>query len=661
MVQVGAPSKAYGSNYSRGKAQYERSNPQPSSTDQVNAIIKQAPELNAGQVLDIARATGAVQAPSSGTKPQGTTTIQPTPQGNIITYTPNAQTQQQSTTQSQTQVNNQPVQQINPQTNLPYGTLTPSLTIGQRFKDSTKNNFFTGTLNFIGGEIVRPFDRFSSYNVKNTPGYTNVFSGEQGKIISETAPKSLYFVPILGEGLMIGGGTEQVIKAPTLGGKLLGVGETALGLYSGGIRLSNIKLNMNIKNAQTSFLSQEKPFASGNTQINVISKTKVGNKDFFGFSRQLVTDVPSNFGDVKVGVTRGYVIKGNSPLTPIDLATTRVQPIKAGFASVDAGNSFLIKNTLVGSPGKGMLDFTPIKFSKDIGPGTYTSGAVKSVKTGDYIPFKVSGGSKPLADEGAFSFMGGTNPRKVLTDKGFTLRTNINIRGIIKQAPTKSEDLFLGGLGGNTKTTSLNKFTSERTLEIVGSQRATALDIAKTQTKSPFGSIVSAFGGTLAGLQTQTKTSSAFMTVPKTNQNLMVVPQTKETTKTTTLLLTIPKTKTETRTSTFTLSKLDTATITTPGTKTGLITTPRTTGKLITGGFGFVPPTTVPFIPIIGFPRIKMGLDFGFGARKVGAKARRKYTPSYGALILGIKGKAPTGTYKGGLRPITKGFKWSFN
>ena len=57
----------------------------------------------------------------------------------------------------------------------------------------------------------------------------------------------------------------------------------------------------------------------------------------------------------------------------------------------------------------------------------------------------------------------------------------------------------------------------------------------------------------------------------------------------------------------------------------------------------------------------KMDFGFGFGSRRFGAKARRKYTPSYGALILNIRGKAPKGTYKGGLRPITKGFKWSFN
>jgi hypothetical protein len=43
-----------------------------------------------------------------------------------------------------------------------------------------------------------------------------------------------------------------------------------------------------------------------------------------------------------------------------------------------------------------------------------------------------------------------------------------------------------------------------------------------------------------------------------------------------------------------------------------------------------------------------------------GKKARRKYTPSYEALLFGIKGKAPKRLTGVEVRPITKGFKWSF-
>lgn len=61
-----------------------------------------------------------------------------------------------------------------------------------------------------------------------------------------------------------------------------------------------------------------------------------------------------------------------------------------------------------------------------------------------------------------------------------------------------------------------------------------------------------------------------------------------------------------------------------------------------------------------GFPRINFG-DV-LTSRKFGAKARRKYTPSFDALLKGIRGKAPKSQAKLalGTRPVPKGFKWEF-
>jgi hypothetical protein len=63
-----------------------------------------------------------------------------------------------------------------------------------------------------------------------------------------------------------------------------------------------------------------------------------------------------------------------------------------------------------------------------------------------------------------------------------------------------------------------------------------------------------------------------------------------------------------------------------------------------------------PFIP----PFFSMGADMGgLTNRKIKAKRITRYTPSYTALIFGIKGRKPRGVETGArIRPITKGFSW---
>ena len=67
---------------------------------------------------------------------------------------------------------------------------------------------------------------------------------------------------------------------------------------------------------------------------------------------------------------------------------------------------------------------------------------------------------------------------------------------------------------------------------------------------------------------------------------------------------------------------------------------------------------TYPPLPLFRFNFDEGNLRF----KKFGAKGRRKYTPSFSALVFNIKGKQPKSpSIKAlGIRPITKGFKWEF-
>jgi len=91
--------------------------------------------------------------------------------------------------------------------------------------------------------------------------------------------------------------------------------------------------------------------------------------------------------------------------------------------------------------------------------------------------------------------------------------------------------------------------------------------------------------------------------------------------------------------------------------------------KLISGLTNIIPPVfTIPTIfttPTFGFPYFQfpsLGFEERLPARKYKGRQRKKYTPSFGALVFKKFGKMPKGIETGlRTRPITKGFKWSFN
>lgn len=73
----------------------------------------------------------------------------------------------------------------------------------------------------------------------------------------------------------------------------------------------------------------------------------------------------------------------------------------------------------------------------------------------------------------------------------------------------------------------------------------------------------------------------------------------------------------------------------------------------------FKTPFSIPAIPPFWLP--SGSLESMGSSRRFRGKQRKKYTPSYEALIFNIKGKQPKRITGAEIRPITKGFNWNFN
>jgi hypothetical protein len=88
------------------------------------------------------------------------------------------------------------------------------------------------------------------------------------------------------------------------------------------------------------------------------------------------------------------------------------------------------------------------------------------------------------------------------------------------------------------------------------------------------------------------------------------------------------------------------------------------TQNLLKSKYVFAPATSVGFMPNLeglkfNLPKAKFGWDERASTKGFKLFGKRRYTPSYEAVVLNIRGKAPKGTETGArVRPITKGFSW---
>lgn len=126
--------------------------------------------------------------------------------------------------------------------------VTKAPTLGEKYKQAVQERgYIKGTLGFIGGEIGKQID--ISQQKASRAGDKSAYYQSEGFInlgtqVGETAP---YFIPYVGESLLITGGAESIGREPTLLGKAKGVGELGLGIVGGGARIKSISTAREIK------------------------------------------------------------------------------------------------------------------------------------------------------------------------------------------------------------------------------------------------------------------------------------------------------------------------------------------------------------------------------------------------------------------------------
>lgn len=134
------------------------------------------------------------------------------------------------------------------------------------------------------------------------------------------------------------------------------------------------------------------------------------------------------------------------------------------------------------------------------------------------------------------------------------------------------------------------------------------------------------------------KTKTSTMQIQNYNLDTIQKPNTQQKFRVTT--------GTSTSTNTQQITKLNTPLISVPTPSFG-------------GGSSVIPKFDIP-IPMITPFNFGGGSDITPAKKVIKGKRRYAYTPSFEALVFGIKGKAPKGTETGArIRPITKGFSWS--
>jgi len=739
MVQVGAPSKAYGSNYSRGRAQYERSNPQPTSTDQVNAIIKQAPELTAGQVLDIARATGAVQAPSSGTKPQGTivktsTGITYTPDqvqttNNLPSSTPQGPLQPgthfgegggtyqsiQGPVQPGQTVKTESTMQYRPEQNLysitPGGNKYAAVDIAEAspgYSLAFWNHPVETTKSYIQlklGKINQPEFQNRLYNMEVKDITSGKTFGSEGtfKVQRENSVIDNYFgvrsaSPVVriaetgalftGIGFAAGGLTTGAATISPLLGKVTTIGLLGTGVV--GLGLSGVSAYKEIK---------AEPTRAGKQEIfgEKISSLIIGGAGFAAGSGAFTATqgIIASRGRAEVKfskVTKPEVVSGKELFPTI--------PKEAQLKAFQTGSykGYSIPRE-ISSGQQGGFHTTPFRFYGTKSTSTITPKSGTSELEGLYVSpyvspaFSKTGGSGYTLFPKLSSILSPSGKPGIafLKSKGFRESSfgyqetpvfagqkSVNGKFAFFKQPAKEG--FIDVPKMKTEAEGIARvdagsyiFQSGKYYTKINGVR-TPIDVFTTSGGKTSGTSLKVSSSARGGYNLPQEqslyypTSSSLFSIPSQVSSLSKSPSSKQSSSSSptsssvkSYSISISSVKSYYPSSRVSVTSISSITppITSSGGYSKSITSIPISSLTSKGSSPSYSPYNVPSYNLPSFP--KMGLDFGFGARKVGAKARRKYTPSYGALILGIKGKAPTGTYKGGLRPITKGFKWSFN
>jgi hypothetical protein len=404
---------------------------------------------------------------------------------------------------------------------------------------------------------------------------------------------------------------------------------------------------------------QDLGYAQRITTAQVYSKPIEGSSNLFASAGKMSTTVKI----YEIGTGKPILAQSSSMYGGKSFALPETQGV---YPNINYGSSWKTSDMFIKGKYAGTSDLTKFDarfnlYENSLKVESFTAGISKRIGT-NYIISK----SGPITqiDFKQVRFGKGTY-------EGFKLTTETKNIAILKElpedfpstyfskgikitkpnVPTETTPSFDGGFTTSALTKTQTKIMTTKSFTPTTNDIATAL----TKTQGVTLQQTRTFATTFPSIQTESLTKSK----PSTQ---MYAPYT----------IALPQTKN------FISPIYGTQTFQTVATQRDLVTTlpqprpqpqpqpqpQRLTMPVVFGGSSLgtpdiINPIRIPKIPIFDFkfPSFDEG-----GSRKKVNKGKRKYsyTPSYEAIILGLRGKKPKGRETGArIRPITKGFNWS--
>lgn len=431
----------------------------------------------------------------------------------------------------------------------------------------------------------------------------------------------------------------------------LGVADIGLGLY--GFKVTAKNMADQITQSQIKSVVNLKPEDVKTTRVNL------GEGRFTDYSKIYKTTGEADM--VTKTLSIGKVVNGKYVLTGTQESFVRTYDFWRGIESkiyLGSGQKFAGFGKIypVGTAGY-TPSFTKISASKiwDLSSLTYggkTTTAINTYTSTPAVISKMGGIAKGTKVIG--SLAGNLDYAYRLGSTGFETNFPIEQIGRIKVIDISGGTATTGStFGGGTtlfKTITRKVFPAIAPVSVSGTATTSA-------TSATFAATAGA--GLAAAISVKTSqnvdTLRRSLNIPSTAASLFQENKTRQTSAFVPITINVPKSG----------SSLMTAPVITTIQVPQLITEQTTTV-----GFPPITPPTVPTykppkpgldVPLIPPVFPKLDFDFGLGSRKFKGKQRTKYTPSFKALVLNIRGKQPRGLETGArLRPITKGFKWEY-
>lgn len=631
--------------------------------------------------------TPPASPPTVGSPPSGATRSGGGSSGGGSSRTPSQQmvdvtdTAQQTIQQQIQQQQSAPVQtastsatqvrQIDSRTGKPIGTLTSAPTTKEKYKSSVEQSgYIRGSLGFLGTQIQEKIARgqTSAYKAGDSSAY---YQGESFIKLGGYAPTTLYFTPVVGPTLLVGGGVEEIgTKAgrarilsgaesmeqaygvPKAVGVTAGYGLNIASIGIGGKAfVSDINKLANLPKTSTQFIATEQRLTNIQGKPKIVTDVKFTStqKNFFGDTRSIgVSKTSTNI----IKTTDGGLQLGES----VTFGATRKIAVKplGGVAPYGKPTQF---NIIAGSiskqgpievvRGTSQLQVTKtLEVGKTLSAGRGVAGKniISAPLKGTRFQFGSGSISVPTGQEGMTLVKG----KSFFVDAGKIQRTGTGTYQGVVLTPEKmvggSRTIMIGGKTGSTPFTGLSQQAQQ-----VAFQQTSAGLLPKvgTSIRVPF---------ITTPQQIRTTSPTFQIQEPRTTQVVIQEPKQEQQFKTTQIVLPKIKTSTSTRTGSINIvgnvPRVEQTPRVTPITIPTPKIIPKTTGRLTTPtGYGTTP---IPYVPVVPFIPLgfKLPRDVGNmgGLGKIKASRKYFYTPSIGALVKGTAfkvGKTSTRRFTG--------------